>query len=780
MKIQEQIHKVSDLINQSHYSNANEESLKVLEKVLRDIYKEVIVNAKIQEKNVIFEKEKEKGDGKSFKDFQIGQILGLFLETGLLDIFCKLKSKETMICHSSILHMINNVRKKCTHDDYHSYKEEAEFIASSVKCILYELGYSLNNEETQNEKEETSKTKENDEILHSKIPKIDAAEFIGREDKIKEVMDWLDSNRAPIISIDGIGGVGKSTLAIKVAERLIQTKKFDAIIWVSAKKDMLTPEGIKTLDDEKCFENIEDLFDEILRVFEEENAIKYNIEEKEKIVRKTLEENHCLIIIDNLETITDQKIKDFLTGKDFPGDSKVLITSRKLLGEMEKAVFIKEFTKEETSKFIKSQLEYSSYQREMSNELVKLIHEFTGGIPLAIKVLIPLIIKGNLNLDNVEKITKDTEILDFCFDKLYNEALDTNDKKLFCIISLAPSTISETAIKFISGNVGEIFEKSINDLLNYSLIFRDIEVGNKSDTFYKMLPLTREFGIKKSEEFSDINKTEINKQYLKFIEESKMDLSSSKKSISINHAEKARRLALGGNIEEAEILFRKAIEMDSSCDYAFYLYTIFAKERQNYGHALKLINKALSIDSSNPRYWMEYGFLAEEQGEFKKAERVLTQAVEKTKNNLQVLQLLIRVKERLHKNSEAITLSKKSIIKNPDSKGKFINSRFLFAILEGYWRLGAYSNKNKEIEKAIQYWKKALEDYDSLKYLTFINNGLEKQEKKIARALGQLYESFDPNESLKYYKRSIYKYVKYPDRQNHNNEILKKIEQLKK
>jgi predicted ATP-dependent serine protease len=57
-----------------------------------------------------------------------------------------------------------------------------------------------------------------------------------------------------VITIDGIGGIGKSALALEVAHRFLRDydklpadERFDAIVWASAKRTALRPDrGIVT------------------------------------------------------------------------------------------------------------------------------------------------------------------------------------------------------------------------------------------------------------------------------------------------------------------------------------------------------------------------------------------------------------------------------------------------------------------------------------------------------------------------------------------------------
>ena len=70
--------------------------------------------------------------------------------------------------------------------------------------------------------------------------------FVGREEEIKSILESLQPNsRTFIIGIEGIGGVGKSTLATEVSYRCIENDLFESVIWISAKESILTLHGIE-------------------------------------------------------------------------------------------------------------------------------------------------------------------------------------------------------------------------------------------------------------------------------------------------------------------------------------------------------------------------------------------------------------------------------------------------------------------------------------------------------------------------------------------------------
>ncbi len=72
--------------------------------------------------------------------------------------------------------------------------------------------------------------------------------FVGREEEIKTILQSLQPNsRTFIIGIEGIGGVGKSTLATEVSYRCIENDLFESVIWISAKESVLTLHGIEPI-----------------------------------------------------------------------------------------------------------------------------------------------------------------------------------------------------------------------------------------------------------------------------------------------------------------------------------------------------------------------------------------------------------------------------------------------------------------------------------------------------------------------------------------------------
>ena len=159
-------------------------------------------------------------------------------------------------------------------------------------------------------------------------------DFVGREKEKKQVHEALGS-RSFIIMIDGIGGIGKTSLALEVlheclaasrqsenSENSVQT--FDAFVWTSAKDHPLT---------------LNDVLDTIARTLEYPYITQLSPEEKQHEVGKRLRQKSCLLIVDNFETVTDDALAKFIL--ELPNPSKCLITSREQSLRQARAVSIR-------------------------------------------------------------------------------------------------------------------------------------------------------------------------------------------------------------------------------------------------------------------------------------------------------------------------------------------------------------------------------------------------------------------------------------------------------
>jgi LuxR family glucitol operon transcriptional activator len=169
--------------------------------------------------------------------------------------------------------------------------------------------------------------------IYHNLPQPDYGQFIGRETELAQVMRQLrpyPHSQHALVTIDGVGGVGKSALALEVAHRYLRDpsissdERFDALIWTSAKQTVLTAEGI--VSRKQVLRTVDDIYTTIAVTLEREDIIKALAEEQSELIRKALTQQRTLLIVDNLETVDDQAVLEFL--RELPAPTKAIVTTR--------------------------------------------------------------------------------------------------------------------------------------------------------------------------------------------------------------------------------------------------------------------------------------------------------------------------------------------------------------------------------------------------------------------------------------------------------------------
>ena len=155
----------------------------------------------------------------------------------------------------------------------------------------------------------------------------DASVFYGRAEELLQLRHWLLEEQCRLVALLGIGGIGKSTLAVKFGLQ-VQTE-LEGVVWRSLQN---APPVEDTLTSILQF---------LLRVFQKDMTIPENFDGKLSKLMACLKKNRCLLILDNVETILsgDGQVGTYRPGYErygqllkcvgeVPHQSCVLLTSR--------------------------------------------------------------------------------------------------------------------------------------------------------------------------------------------------------------------------------------------------------------------------------------------------------------------------------------------------------------------------------------------------------------------------------------------------------------------
>jgi WD40 repeat protein/transcriptional regulator with XRE-family HTH domain len=154
----------------------------------------------------------------------------------------------------------------------------------------------------------TEDTSTSDQVVAQPIlaPKVDLRNvlavptFYGREREMEIITSWILEDRCQVVSVLGLGGIGKSALAVSLMYRLAE--HFEGVIWRSVR------------DAPAC----EAFLDDCLRVLAPEplGEVPTSLERRIDLFMEYLVSQRVLLVIDNIETLLEDKVG---TGHLLPG-----------------------------------------------------------------------------------------------------------------------------------------------------------------------------------------------------------------------------------------------------------------------------------------------------------------------------------------------------------------------------------------------------------------------------------------------------------------------------
>lgn len=622
-------------------------------------------------------------------------------------------------------------------------------------------------------------------IRYRKLPNKDYTKFIGRKNEYHEVLDEIKRHHF-IISIDGIGGVGKSTLALEIVYNVYDQRLFDSVLWFSAKKEKFIFSQITSVDPE--FENLEKLLELIAEELNIKNYEKFTRENKTKEILDYLRDNSILIVLDNLETIDiTEEFIEFLA--NVSGNSKILITSRSRLGQVERIITLNPFNYQDTKEFILSETETRSYSLPKPEvNTIKTLHNLVDGIPLAIKILIGWVSSGLplKQLGNKLKKSK-SGILDFCFEETYDKQLSDDSKLVFCIVSFLPDDISYSDIESCVELDNDRLDYSIGELLKFSLITRNTKADIDIETdIFRLLPLTRIFAYKKSQDYDGLERRVIKKynRYLHEKEQLNSDffmLKPEKKMAGLNQSQKKAYLMAmrameafeNGDYTLSTKYFKKADSISNDVPEVYYYWGTLEMKMGHLRKTDELFSKATSLDSENPNYWITWSSFHKQMKNYKKAKEILY------KGKKSVPDKYARILNRelgiiLSYNYEfnlSLEILKQNFIQKPTKENDFIlNTKTLISILLTYYFQSGYLTRARRFDFSKKNLLEAEFYYES--HLDIVHRddiGLLMRIKMIRLALARLFGKQDFEIAKKYFKEAYFPTATTSRENKHNN-----------
>lgn len=320
-------------------------------------------------------------------------------------------------------------------------------------------------------------------LIKHNLPGRQTEVFVNRQQEISQLLRWLaDDQASHCLSIQGLGGMGKTTLALTaVQQQLHLPSNFTAIIFVSAKQQNLTPLGI--LPRLRSDRTLRDIFNAIAHTLNCSDLLLTDFVEQVERMQRLLTQQRILLIVDNLETIDPQEpIFSFLY--DLPATVKVLITSREQTPFP--AIRLLPLSQAEGLELIHYQAQFKGLS--LNSEASLSLYQQTGGVPAAIVYAMGQLAAGQSLHQSADCLTQPTsEFAQFYFQDSIARLRGQLAHRLLLTLAVFSKPVMAETINQVSGCYDlQVVISGLAHLQRLSLI-------EQWQGRYDMLPLTRGF-----------------------------------------------------------------------------------------------------------------------------------------------------------------------------------------------------------------------------------------------------------------------------------------------
>jgi len=427
-------------------------------------------------------------------------------------------------------------------------------------------------------------------------------QFIGRQELRTNLLEAVTRDpRIWIINVHGAGGVGKSALVNWAVYEFYQQRTFEAILQLTAKETVLTPRGIMKFG--RSLYSLENLLDHILITFEETPPPE--LDRKKSLATEILSTWSTLLALDNMETVQDGRILDFLQKLPPDTKAKVLITSRQKTGGWELPVPVNELSVSEVGEFLTVKRAEMDVDFPTDSKTCRRVWEVTGGLPLAIQwVLGRYKIVGSVTEVLKTVGEKDSPVLEFSFRNIWS-VLSEKAKAVLASMTVfdGPPTTQQIAVA-TQFRIDDI-EKALGELADVTLVTRNTQMSDGRVT-YVALPITLDFARHQLDAMGDFG-IQCRQRYQKYDEQMKLQdselyrfrskfdqfgLATDNEKRAAILCERGQSALFAGDVENADMFFAEARDLAPQSAYVLAMCASYELARNRLDRAFQYIQAA--------------------------------------------------------------------------------------------------------------------------------------------------------------------------------------------
>jgi len=334
--------------------------------------------------------------------------------------------------------------------------------------------------------------------LSRHLPPPNYTQLFGMMPLLEQLDNLILDQGSYFISIEGLNGIGKTTLAQEAAYRLAKNGKFYDIIWVSGRQEIVSNSGeIRPAD--QAIQSSRDFLRKTLKLLGQEHLIDLDTQQQIEKLKLILSKADYVIILDHLEVLKDDQVFPSLL-TPLAEIALFVFTSHHTLRHYPtvKTMIVPELSFTNSHALLDSELIRQGYEDGISSEAMVDLYNVIGGLPLALKL-----IAAQMRKIPLEQIINELSNLQFSaypnFKSKYKamyayihrqtwQLLDNHARQLLVsMFSLSPQGNNIQALHANGTLDAEHLESALDQLIDYCLV--DV-VGSASKPMYRLHRIT--------------------------------------------------------------------------------------------------------------------------------------------------------------------------------------------------------------------------------------------------------------------------------------------------
>jgi tetratricopeptide (TPR) repeat protein len=316
--------------------------------------------------------------------------------------------------------------------------------------------------------------------------------FFGREGELRKIADALDpESRTWGALIDGAGGMGKTSLAVRAAYDA-PADAFEKIAFVSLKSRELDDDGLRDLSG-FLISGLAELLNELARELGRDDIAKAVETERPRMLLDALRATKTLLILDNLESLLKRERDTVFTFvKKLPPGCKAILTSRGRIGSGAEELILDKLSETAALATLAKLAETNPALAQTSEAERLTLYRETGGKPLLLRWTAGQIGRGSCvtftdAIHYLRSCPEENDPLEFIFGDLVEDFSEAETRTL-CALTYFTLPAKIEHITTIAERDETETERALKSLINRSLVIPSEELKT-----FTLVPLVADF-----------------------------------------------------------------------------------------------------------------------------------------------------------------------------------------------------------------------------------------------------------------------------------------------